>query len=414
MRKIKKYHYALLILILAGWFGNLMCTTQKNAKATADAVIRDGYDKAFAGSASCVSCHKTIYESHIRTAHYRDSRPADSRAAIKGSFDSGRNRFVYNKFMEVILEKKGNQFWQTGYIGGDLYQREAFGVVIGSGRKGQTYLYWKDSKLFQLPVSYYTPLDDWCNSPGYSTNLIRFDRQITPHCIECHGTYAKAEDRNSTGDGYLFDKTQIIYGIDCEKCHGPGAEHVAFHKANPGEKNGKFIIHATLLTRQQRLDACALCHSGVRDELKPAFSFKVGDKLDEFSMPAYSSDSVATLDVHGNQYGLLTSSKCFRMSQMDCSSCHNVHRNEVNSPKLYSERCMTCHQTAAHNSCTMPVTAGLVLAINCIDCHMPALPSQKIFLQLSNASKTTPDLVRTHRVAIYPESTKAYLEKLRG
>ena len=74
---------------------------------------------------------------------------------------------------------------------------------------------------------------------------------------------------------------------------------------------------------------------------------------------------------------------------------------------------MTCHTAAAHNTCTMPATPGLVLANNCIDCHMPALPSQKIFLQLSNASKTTPDLVRTHRVAIYPESTKAYLEKIK-
>jgi Cytochrome c554 and c-prime len=412
MRHIKKYHYTVLLLVTLTWLGNLMCTTQNHLSATS--AIMDGDGKAFAGSASCKSCHKNIYESHIQTAHYRDSRSADSKEYIKGSFDSGNNHFVYNKWMEVVLEKKDGRFWQTSYVNGTEVQREAFGIVIGSGRKGQTYLYWNDGKLFQLPVSYYTPLDNWCNSPGYPTSFIRFDRQITPHCIECHGTYAKTEDRTNTNNGTLFDKARIIYGIDCEKCHGPGAEHVAFHKANPGEKTARFIINAKGLARQQRLDACALCHSGIRDELKPAFGFRVGDKLDEFSVPAYNTDSVATLDVHGNQYGLLTSSKCFKMSQMDCSSCHNVHRNEVNSPKLYSQRCMGCHSPAAHNTCTMPVTPGLVLANNCIDCHMPALPSQKIFLQLSNNSKPTPDLVRTHRVAIYPASTKDYLEKIKG
>jgi hypothetical protein len=63
----------------------------------------------------------------------------------------------------------------------------------------------------------------------------------------------------------------------------------------------------------------------------------------------------------------------------------------------------------------MPPTAGLVLGNNCIDCHMPALPSQKIVLELSNIAdtgKTISNLVRTHHIAIYPDYTKAYLQKL--
>jgi hypothetical protein len=64
------------------------------------------------------------------------------------------------------MEKKKNRFFQTAYISGDVSQSEPFDIVIGSGRKGQTYLYWKDDKIFQLPVSYYTPTDSWVNSPG--------------------------------------------------------------------------------------------------------------------------------------------------------------------------------------------------------------------------------------------------------
>jgi hypothetical protein len=66
----------------------------------------------------------------------------------------------------------------------------------------------------------------------------------------------------------------------------------------------------------------------------------VGDKLDDFSSANYSPDSVAVLDVHGNQYGLLTASKCFKMSaEMDCSSCHDPHKTKKfkTAPKYFHE-----------------------------------------------------------------------------
>ena len=129
--------------------------------------IQNGDGNKFAGSAVCATCHKDIYESHLKTAHYLDSRPA-AKKFIKGSFSSGKNKFVYNKWMEVMMEQKNDSFFQTGYVNGIEYQSEPFDIVVGSGRKGQTYLYWNDNKLYELPVSYYTPLNSWCISPGYS------------------------------------------------------------------------------------------------------------------------------------------------------------------------------------------------------------------------------------------------------
>ena len=155
----------------------------------------------------------------------------------------------------------------------------------------------------------------------------------------------------------------------------------------PDEKKAKFIINPALLSRQQKLDNCALCHSGLRENSKPSFSFVTGDKLDDYSTPDYKADTIAQLDVHGNQYGLLTASKCFKMSTMDCSSCHNVHVNEANNPELFSQRCMNCHNNANHNFCTQPAMQGLVLNNNCIDCHMPAIAIQKNIFGGSRQSK---------------------------
>jgi hypothetical protein len=73
---------------------------------------------------------------------------------------------------------------------------------------------------------------------------------------------------------------------------------------------------------------------------------------------------------------------------------------------------MNCHSKALQNFCSLTSLPKTVLMKNCIDCHMPLLPSKKIFLQMADAKQSTADLVRTHRIAIYPEQTKEFIERL--
>jgi len=401
--RYKKYGLPILFILGFVYAGSIFCNGSGELKGM---TLPNNNPNPYAGSASCRTCHKDIYDTHILTAHYRDSGPADERF-IKGSFDSPKNRFRLNKFTELVMEKTDSGFFQTAYINGLPFRREAFGMVIGSGRKGQSYLYWDGDRMFQLPISYFTPLNSWCNSPGYNTAVAYFNKAITGRCIECHGTYAKT----TIGPDAVthFDSSSIIYGIDCERCHGPAAAHVDFQLAHPNDTTAKFVTNPGSLVRDLKLDACALCHSGFRKEKLPPFSFLTGDRLDDFSAPDYSGDQSATLDVHGNQLGLLSSSKCFKSSQMDCSSCHNVHRNEVNDPVLFSSRCMNCHKENSPVACTFHPPKGLVLSKNCVDCHMPLLPSRKIFLQMDDPRKSTSDLVRTHRIAIYKDITKRFV-----
>jgi len=408
LRNFKKQYCITLILLLLVYTGVTLCSgfSKTASKMPAQSDSASGY----AGTASCINCHKAVYDSFIGTAHYLTSRPAAA-AFIKGSFEEGQNHFAYNQFMEVKLEKKDSGFFQTVYINGEPGHSEPMDIVIGSGKKGQTYLYWKENLLYQLPVSYYVPTKNWCNSPGYPVGMPRFNRLIPARCIECHGSGAVYEDAGNNVN--YIDKNSIVYGVNCERCHGPSASHVAYHLAHPQEKEGKEILPEKKLNRQQNLDRCALCHSGIRSAVQPTFSFKAGDRLEDFSLPKYNTDSVAGLDVHGNQYGLMTSSKCFQNSQMNCSSCHNVHGREVNEPALFSQRCINCHNSSSKLECRVKTPAGIVLSDNCIDCHMPSLPSKAIFLQLEDASKSTADLVRSHRIAIYPAAVKEFLKQAR-
>jgi hypothetical protein len=402
--KITKQRVVILAISSLVYLGNVMCTFLNQIIDSEEGIH---IEKQFAGSASCVPCHNDTYKSHIQTAHYMDSRPA-AKEFIKGSFEEGKNKFIYNKWMYVKLENRGKKFFQAAYINEVESQVAAFDIVVGSGRKGQTYLSWDGEMLYQLPVSYFTLQNKWCNSPGYSKNYIRFDRIIPAQCLECHSTYAKVlEDKD---DISTFDKSKMIFGIDCEKCHGPAADHVNFHKEHPNEKSAKYMINIKNLGRQQRLDACAICHSGFRKQVKQPFTFQTGDNLDEHSIADFTSSSAATLDVHGNQYGLLTVSKCFKASSMDCSSCHNTHVNEFNNTALFSQRCLNCHNQPNHNSLQLTARQETLLENNCIDCHMPMLPSKNIVLKVGDKDDMIPDTVRTHRIAIYPERTSKFIK----
>jgi hypothetical protein len=42
---------------------------------------------------------------------------------------------------------------------------------------------------------------------------------------------------------------------------------------------------------------------------------------------------------------------------------------------------------------------------------MPVMPSKNIFLQTNDSTKSSPDFVRSHRIAIYKEAPAAFLNK---
>jgi cytochrome c553 len=365
-------------------------------------------NKASSSAAQCQSCHQDIYNSYLKTAHYLDSRPA-SASGIRGSFHPDSNLYSFNLFMQVSMLKEGNRFAQSARFNQEEMQKQYFDIVIGSGRKGQSYLYWKGNQLFQLPISYFTATNSWTNSPGFPSYPY-FERPVPLNCLECHSSAAR---KVTSGDAVnAYDKASVMLSINCERCHGPTKEHIDHHLLNPGEKEGKFIVNpASLANREIRMDVCAVCHSGIRQHKRPPFSFKPGMSLKDHSVGLPVSNKPDTLDVHGNQYGLLAASECYKSSAvMDCSSCHNVHREEVNDPALFSSRCMTCHNTEKKNFCTLE-TDQINLAENCIDCHMPVLPSRKIQLSTAAIKKVQSDSIRTHFISIYREQTKKILER---
>ncbi len=219
--------------------------------------------------------------------------------------------------------------------------------------------------------------------------------------MQCHTTFAHQVSE------YGFNP--IMYGVGCERCHGPAGKHVDYHEQHPEDRNGKFIVNPARLARQQNLDVCALCHSGVLRSTAPAWSFLPGDTLAHyFQSNSVHIDSV-NLDVHANQYGLLTASKCFRISgTMVCSTCHNTHVKEKGDLAVYAQKCMSCHAPVKHDFTPPP---GFSMEANCVNCHMPVRASKKLGFLEEGHTTVSPEWVRSHRIAIYKDVTEMMLGK---
>lgn len=376
----------------------------------------DPRDAIFAGSKTCITCHKDVYDNYLHTAHFSSTRLADIHS-IGGSFDHGKNVFYFSKDQKVVMEQRKDGLYQVAYNKGKQVNAERFDITFGSV-KAESYLYWKGNKIYQLPLSYFKTLG-WTNSPGFDSTYADYSRVIGKRCFECHASYVEdlpMKDQSLSQTEEL-DKNSLILGIDCERCHGGMTNHVNFHTAYPNEKDPKNVVRYISLSRAQRIDMCAVCHSGNKSRvIRSTFYFMPGDTLSHFlEMPLFAAAVDSTkLDVHGNQAQLLASSKCFIGSKMDCATCHDVHKNDRGNVAMYSQKCISCHNTVNHNFCPMASSLGAAIKNNCIDCHMPKRSSNVIAVETAGKGRDVPYQVRTHHIAVYADASQKVMSYLKS
>jgi len=348
------------------------------------------------GDTTCLSCHqeKTGFE---RTAHRLTSR-LPTRDAIAGSFRHGENLLrTSNPELYFRMDSTETGFYQTAVLGrapDTSTHSERIDFVTGSGRKGQSYLYWRPGdQLFQLPVSYWKGTG-WANSPAYPDGRPNFDRPIPPRCLECH-----ASGFQSVADSLYvnrYRRTGVMLGITCETCHGAGREHVKRERSPLRVALPSAIVNPARLPRARQLDGCALCHGGAAAPRTPAFSYVPGQPLEK-PFDLWGPRDNGEIDVHGNQVAMLERSRCFTASQMTCATCHDVHREQRDVVEL-SGKCLDCHDL---QSCGLFPRHGNALAGRCVDCHMPALTSNTV---VSNRPGDQVRVqVRTHWIKVYPQ-----------
>ena len=352
----------------------------------------------YLGPDACAECHPSHYDSCLETAHYQTSSLTVTDSPLAGDvparIESGEEKLWYR------IDRQNDQLLQSVVVeedGQNFVRSFPISIITGSGRHGQTYLTWFEDSLFQLPVSHVTAGNTFMHSPGFQPGVANFARPVSARCLECHATwFSQVSDSVNR-----FSVNDAITGVTCEVCHGPGRDHVAFHHEQPDEDEARHIVNPHSLPRERLIALCSLCHGGAGERLQTAFSFRPGDRLDEHVQLAEDAGEHGPMGVHAaNQAARLARSKCFQMTEMSCTDCHDVHTPE-GPPASFARNCLSCHET---EHCSEVDRLGDAFSERCVDCHMPLRGDDQI--RFHTQSGDFVPALRDHFIAIWPDVAK--------
>lgn len=329
---------------------------------------------AFVGALACVACHADAHASYLATAHSQALAEIESeREPDGGEFFDPRSQKRYR------IHREGDQIYHEESIhtadGGKLVLAD-FPVryVIGSGRFSRSYLIDIDGFLYESPATWYAARPGWALSPGYENHNSGFQRPVELRCLLCHAGRVEPVDNSPQ----RVDLQALV--IDCERCHGPGALHVAKWEREgaariPGEID-ETIVNPAHLERNLREDVCAQCHlhSAATVELpgRRLQDYRPGLLLADFAAHYGVQTPSEEMQVVGHMEQMRLS-RCYQESEtLTCTTCHHPHDKPSAEEKrtIYRAKCLSCHQEQA---CTAPASSRFAdsIADNCVHCHMP-------------------------------------------
>ncbi len=330
-------------------------------------------------------------------AFYRPS----SRPRIE-DFSRGFHHAPSNRHFRYVW-REGQLLFQRHQRGEDGGPINALEVpvdwIIGSGNHVRTYLYQTpNGELFELPLSWYTDSASWQMSPSYDrADHEGVGRRIRQECMFCHNAYPQVPLGSDIHPVTHPFPEELPEGIGCQRCHGPGGEHVrqAHAKLVPKESIRKAIVNPAKLPAARRHEICLSCHMapsaavpGIRRFDRPEFSFRPGHALSDFRLPLEVVEADRNpgerFEINHHAYRLLQS-PCFTASsgKLSCLTCHDVHRKvpESEREEHYGGLCLDCH-----NGLDFPAMHREKLAAwrkehprsyeetadsDCVTCHMP-------------------------------------------
>ncbi len=339
-------------------------------------------DVTTVGSEKCAKCHADVAKVYANHPMGRSILPVSGQP-IGDLTEKGHAAFTAlgSRFQ---INRAGDRLWytetRTGQGGEVLYEMTGrVNYVVGSGTKGHSFLSERDGFVTQDAVSWFTQKHIWDESPGFSPEL-HTGRAIQVGCLYCHAN--EVVPVSGTVNKYELPLFRNGHAIGCERCHGPGSEHVRLREAGGAFESPDYsIVNPKHLEPSLREAVCQQCHlageARVPREGRSPSDYRPGLPLD-------SVIRVLVLDHQGadrkavNHVEQMYQSKCYTGSggKLGCITCHDPHEKASIEKRTerYRAACLKCHD------CSSPVATRAKLGSpdNCTACHMPQFGAKDI------------------------------------
>jgi tetratricopeptide (TPR) repeat protein len=358
-------------------------------------------DPGFVGPQACASCHAERVAGFLKTPHYLACREPDPKAMPAG-FAPGKGGYATrDPSLRFEMTRDGDAFFQASLKqtpAGAQKVSTRIGLVYGFGNADEVYHAWHGEELVELPMTWLHPQQRWGVSPFSAYTAGEYSRPTTTRCLECHNTWFD----HVAGTPNRYRREGAVLGVTCERCHGPGREHVGYHQANPSDEEAHGIVNPSQLDRDRQLDLCGQCHSNATKPRAPAFSYRPGEPLEKYFRVADSKYPEA--DHVANQVKYLKLSKCFQKSDMTCTTCHDPHRHT--SAVEVGRSCAQCHQP---KDCKEQERLPAGVRADCVGCHMPQHTKVNVYFHTEDDQYIPPLQRFEHRIAVHPMAREEVL-----
>lgn len=378
----------------------LFCGPGKKGSEQAEGYLNLNDTVSYVGINTCKQCHMDIYNSFMHTGMGQSFDYA-THTKSKGRFEEAK--VLYDKFSDLWYKPfwKGDtlKLMEFRLAGKDtIYKRlQPISYIVGSGQHTNSHIINTNGYLYQAPFTYYAQEGRLDMPPGFENgHNTRFGRAIGLECMSCHNAYPKFV----MGSENKYE--DVPQGINCERCHGPGAEHVRRKQAGELIDTSKYIDYSIVnpgkLSADLQFEICQRCHLQGNAVLQPGksfFDFKPGMRLSQVMdvyLPRYkNADHDFIMASHADR---LKQSQCFIVSAknnantnslhpyknaMTCVTCHNPHvTSKTLGDGYFNGKCTNCHSTAKKNTCSAPQAKLDAAKNNCVSCHMPRSGSTDI------------------------------------
>ena len=347
--------------------------------------------QAYADPATCTQCHATEAAGYARTgmahAFYKPSaKDTIESPARESQFYHAPSGTYYS-----LTEHDGKYYqhrWQKGFDGNpDNVEELPIDYVMGSGNHVRTYLHREqDGTLIELPLAWYSEDGGhWGMNPGFDNPHPMTRRPIAYECMFCHNGYPEIPPTAHRDLSANPVYNNLPEGIDCQRCHGPGAAHVkaAQTAGLPLQQVRASILNPVHLSNDRQMEVCEQCHLETTSHLLPdrirhydqePFGYNPDQPLASFNSyfsrdPEHGrTDNFEIVDAPYR----LRQSQCYLQSQgaLTCETCHNPHDLHKGSTaaSYYANICMKCHVS----NLPQEIAKHQHTASNdCVSCHMP-------------------------------------------